>query len=727
MNFNQKFPYHEESEKIVKILRNYTHNQNSDTFFRLLTAFFEAQVASNMRASLNTVKGLIPLNLYGMCFAPSGAGKNLSKNLMEREIFHKFKARFKELYDATATEKCIADAKVISLDKGISEEEAKLVWEKEFKSYGPFCYDFCDGTIPAFKQVRSKAQMVGLGALTFICDELGSNLSTIEDMLKVGLEAFDMGIVKQKLIKNYADQARYEERDDPVPSNQWLFGEPSKLFDYGINEKLFIQYLNTGYARRCFFAIGSEADTLRFTPEELYAQMADVNTQKDKEDLANKFELMADSGLVQKVIQLEKNEELVFLEYMQYNEQRAKEIPNSQGELKVEIKNRDFKAKKLAGIYAFVDGSDKVELRHVQAAIQLAEDSGECFRQILHRDKPYVKLAKYLAEIGEPKTHADLCDELGFFPEAKNRRSDLLSLATDWGYDHNIIIKRYVLDGSMELVEGTKLQITDCNNLILSWSNNMSEGYENVFATFYQLCEFCAQTGLAWVSHHLLSKVDNSGVERKGYRDEAHINEDEGFNLLVLDSDSGDSVSIAQHLLSKYKYIIYHTKSSTTEKNRFRIILPMKYTISLSKADYAEFYSNILKWFPLSCDSATKDRSRMWLVYGKEVIKNDVNELFDPLPFIPKTLKNSKFLSRQSENRKANLTALEIYFKGIAEEGNRNNALFSYACVLKDSGKTLAEIEEAVKAFNNKLSAPLTQEEIKSTILVSIARKFEND
>ena len=39
-DFTQGFPYHETSEKIVDILRNYTHNEGSDTFFRLLTAFF---------------------------------------------------------------------------------------------------------------------------------------------------------------------------------------------------------------------------------------------------------------------------------------------------------------------------------------------------------------------------------------------------------------------------------------------------------------------------------------------------------------------------------------------------------------------------------------------------------------------------------------------------------------------------------------------------------------
>ena len=728
-DFTQGFPYHETSEKIVDILRNYTHNEGSDTFFRLLTAFFEAQIASNMRVSLKTVNGTIPLNLYGICFAPSDAGKNLSKNLLEREIFHKFKAKFKNLYIVNAEEKLKEAVPKVAAEKGVTDEEALLILEKEFNSYGPFCYDFCDGTIPAFKQVRAKAQMCGLGALTFICDELGSNLVAIEDMLTVGLEAYDMGIVKTKLVKNYADQVRYEERDDPVPSNQWLFGEPSKLFDCGINEKIFLQHLTSGYARRSFFAIGTESSTLCFTPEQLYAQMADVSTQKEKEDLATKFELMADSKNIQLVINLEKDEEIVFIEYMQYNEQRASAIPQNKIELKTEIKHRDFKAKKLAGIYAFIDGSPKVEMKHVLAAIQLTEDSGNCFQQILHRDKPYVKLAKYLAEVGEPKTHADLCSELPFYPEAKNKRADLLSLATDWGYDHNIVLKRYTLDGTTDLVEGLKLETSDCNNLILSYSDNYYEGFTNVNATFTQVCEFLQQGGYGWVNHHLHSKIDSQGTDLLGYRDDEHINEEDGFNLLVLDCDNGTPVSIAKYMLSRYKYAIYFTKRNTDEANRFRIVLPMKYSISLGKVDYSDFYNNILKWFPIVCDAKAKDRCRLWSVYGKEVFINDGEdlELFNPLPFIPKTVKNTKFMAKQQhELNKAHLSKIEIYFKGIAEEGNRNNALFNYACVLKDYGQILAEIQDNVLKLNSKLASPLEEEEIKSTIFTSIARKFND-
>jgi hypothetical protein len=45
---------------------------------------------------------------------------------------------------------------------------------------------------------------------------------------------------------------------------------------------------------------------------------------------------------------------------------------------------------------------------------------------------------------------------------------------------------------------------------------------------------------------------------------------------------------------------------------------------------------------------------------------------------------------------------------------------------LKDSGSALAEIEEAVLKFNKQLTTPLEENEIKSTIFTSIARKFND-
>ena len=67
--------YHPVSEQIVSILRNQTQNTKSDSYFRTVTSFFLAQMASAMRTYVRTQdRGDIPVNLYACCLMESGGG-----------------------------------------------------------------------------------------------------------------------------------------------------------------------------------------------------------------------------------------------------------------------------------------------------------------------------------------------------------------------------------------------------------------------------------------------------------------------------------------------------------------------------------------------------------------------------------------------------------------------------------------------------------------------------
>ena len=53
-----------------------------------------------------------------------------------------------------------------------------------------------------------------------------------------------------------------------------LFGVPSKLLDGGETEKKFIELLDMGFGRRCFFGYTEQASkNLELTAEELLDQM----------------------------------------------------------------------------------------------------------------------------------------------------------------------------------------------------------------------------------------------------------------------------------------------------------------------------------------------------------------------------------------------------------------------------------------------------------------------
>ena len=56
--------------------------------------------------------------------------------------------------------------------------------------------------------------------------------------------------------------------------------------------------------------------------------------------------------------------------------------------------------------------------------------------------------------------------------------------------------------------------------------------------------------------------------------------------------------------------------------------------------------------------------------------------------------------------------------------GNRNNQMLKYALALVDNGMSLMDVTKQVHAFNDKLNTPLPKDEIESTILVTVAKKY---
>ena len=81
-----------------------------------------------------------------------------------------------------------------------------------------------------------------------------------------------------------------------------LFGTPSKLFDGSQTEQLFMSLLDTGYARRCFFALADNSK-LKYKPEdaaELYFQSTNGTNSTTIDKYSAYFEQFADPSFVTK-------------------------------------------------------------------------------------------------------------------------------------------------------------------------------------------------------------------------------------------------------------------------------------------------------------------------------------------------------------------------------------------------------------------------------------------
>ena len=707
--------YHPITEQIVDVLCKKTLNSNR-LFFRVQVSYFLAKVASSMRCTLNTLdRGKIPVNVYALNLAVSGSGKGHSTNIIEGEFLDQFKKVFlQETFPYLAQQNLIDLSAKRANRNGTDPQDELVKLEKEFNNTGALAFSFDSGTAPALKQLRHKLLLANAGAISIEMDEVGENLISNLDMLKVFLELYDQGLVKQKLTKNTADSQRAEEVEGKTPTNMLMFGTPNNLFNGSKEEELLMALFDTGYARRTLFGTSSKEDIQQeMTPEQVFEMLTDTTSSTTIAKLSQHFGMLADAVKYNQQIQVSKDISLKLIAYKMDCEQKADKLPEHEEIRKAEMRHRYFKALKLAGIYAFVDETPEVTTAQLLSAIRLVEDSGEAFNKILSRDKNYVKLAKYIANIGKEVTHADLIEDLPFYKGTNAAKQELMNLAMAYGYKNRIIIKKSFVDG-IEFFKGETLKQTSLDELIISYSNHMAYNYLSEPISFSNLMQLCQMEDMHWVNHYLVH-----GDKGDGHRDNDNIIS--GFNTIVIDVDEGASLEKVKVLMKDYTYFIHTTKRHTDETNRFRLIMPIQYHLKLDENEFKEFMNSVYEWLPFEVDCQTNQRSRKWASNPGITFSNE-GEILDPLAFIPKTTKNDEY--KKTITDLGNLDNLERWFAQRMGTGNRNNQLLKFALLLADTGLDYQNILEKVLTFNSKLDNSLPEIEIHSTIMRSVSKKL---
>lgn len=704
--------YHPTSEKIVDILKTKTQNNNA-LFFRVIVAYYFAMLASHMRVAITgwAGRGTIPVGVYAIALSPSGSGKGLSTTLLETEIINTFKDVFlNHTFVRAAEHNCEQLAIKRANRNGTDVDDELLKLGKDFKNLGSLLMSFDSATTPAIKQMRQKLLMANAGSANLQVDEIGANFSASIEPLTTYLELYDKGLLKDKLVKSSAENVRFERIDGHTPANMLLFGTPSKLLDGARIEEQFKEMLEMGYARRCLFAYTDKVSKqMDKSVDEVIEQLFNTDNDDFLEDLSDELGQLADLSLLNKTLTLEKDTIKKLVEYKLDCEKKASDISELETIKRSELEHRYFKVLKLAGVYSFIDGHSSIAPTHVDYAISLVEDSGEAFVQLIAPQRPYIKLANYLSDSSAEVTLADLDEDLPSFRGSKTQKDEIISLAIAWGYKNNIIIKKSYLDSIMFLTADT-IKETNLDEIIISYSNHITENYNNEIVPFDKLDKLFKAPDFHWVNHHL----------KHQYRNEENCIP--SFNLLVLDVDGGIAISTTMLLLKKYKATFYTTKRSTEQEERFRIVLPLSYTLKLDAKDYKEFYNNILKDIPFEVDTQCGQRSRKWLSNPNTKVFHNEGELFDPLPYIPKTTKNEEreklFQSQQD------LDNLERWVINNTGDGNRNNMLLKYALILVDASFTFEHIKQKTIELNNKLVDKLDELELSNTVFHTVASRL---
>ena len=692
--------HHPFLEQISTALSLKTGNPDK-AMFRLMSAWHLVKALSTQQATVTTAwESKMPVNMYAICLAPSGAGKGHAMSTLERGIFSQY---YEEL-DKTVDQKEARAIERLTVTMGDSSMAEKLI-----HGLGPYTDTFDSGSAPAIKQLRHKVQAIGYGALNLQVDEIGSNLTSVEEGLKTYLELFDMGQVKDKLTKNSKDVMRIRGTRDFTPANMLLFGTPTKVFDGAAIEKIFIEHLNTGFARRCFFSWQPKRKTIN--KDEISDNYPEL-VAKALNDLRESPWLT----FLKNIPKITIRREFVFTpeanslltQYRSTCEKEFESLPEFSEILRTEALHRPSKTLKIAPIFALLDGSTEVTEEHLEYAILLAEESAAAFRGIMDREQNYVRLAKFILSQKGVSTQADIMSALTFFQVSQSQRNDMLNLATAWAYRNDGIIQRTFRDG-VEFISGKSLEKTDLTKICISHGNQLAHGYQNVDVGWHDLVRMYTQDEHRFTTHHLIN----------GHRIETGVLP--GFNLLVLDVDGTASLSAVRTILEDYTYHIYTTKRHTMDSHRFRIILPLSHKLELNKEEYTKFMENVFSWLPFEVDTATKDRCRMWTTYGTAQVYTNEGDLLDATQFIPNTLRQDAI--RNMPKQIKNLPQLERWFAMRASEGNRNNLLLRLAMVMMDQGIDPIQIQERIINVNNTLQEPLPEAELHQTIFRTLARR----
>lgn len=688
--------------------------QNSERmFFRIANSYYWGLLASQMHATIQGWGGSnLPINIYAMNLSPSGTGKGYSTGLIENSVINRFREAFMEnTYPLAAEQNMKTIAAKRALRKGTDPVDEFEGLQKEFNSIGSLLFSFDSATVPAVKQLRHKLNLARAGGVNLQIDEIGANLVGQTEVTNAFLELYDTGMIKDKLVKSSVENTRFERIEGSTPTNMLLFGTPTKLLDSGLTQKHLVEMLEMGYARRCFFGyIPKVKKNITADATTLINQMFNSNSDAALDQLSCDLEQLADISNMNKIVRIEQAEAIYLMEYKINCDRRAEALKDHETILRSELENRFFKVLKLAGAYAFRDYSPNITIQHLEAAMRLAEDSGEHFSRLMAPEYDYEKVAKYLADNNAGVTLPDLEQALPCFRGSKQQKDQMIEYAVAWGYRNNIVIKK-LYDGNILFLRGETLKKTNVDELILSTSTKLAEGYKNARIKFDDLTQLGSVDDYHWANHHFAD----------GYRREDHTIP--GFNCIVLDVDGTLPINTAKELMKEYKVFMYTTKRHQNEDglDRYRVIIPMNYELELDREEYKMFMDNVMSSLPFEMDESCNQRNKKWLTCNSTETYSHDGELFDVLPYIPRTAKNEEREARFKDQRE--LDNLEKWVLNNTGDGNRNKQLYNYAMVLVESGLQFTEIGEKVRSLNNKLMDKLSDEELQATILKSIQSK----
>lgn len=677
----------------------------------MMISYAMAEVASNLRAKMRFYNGETkPLNFYAYVFAPSGVGKDVSLNALNRIFIDSFGERMKKGFDKHKT-KYWEGRHMELVDQDLEEDEIENLIKEEMRLVNPFSYRIASGTEAGISRSRVTYGYYEIGAINLVIDELGANYPKLRELLALMLSSYEDGDTNARMLKNESVMAV-----KGVPSNFLGYSSPALIFDGGATEKALLDDLSQGQARRSFFAVADKPEKEKLTAAEMVAKSrskTDNNGDKIKE-VNDYFAKLAHPKNMYRELSITEESEIAIATYQIKCDELAEGTRNIQEQERLELINRPYKAQRLAGIYAFISNSEKIELEFIEQAIYIAELSGISFTKVMNQPPIYERVFNFIN--GREKTSEIDLVKNQWYKGNQSQKRELLSLARAYGYENDHLFKLKEVEG-VEFYSFVEVPKTDVNNITISISQDITKGFKKKKVPFEVLHEVVCSPDFNY----------SAGTFKKGYRNKENYEEKQ--NLIIIDIDDGMKLETAKMMFANYKCMMATTKSHQKDKNglvcdRFRMIFITDRTIKLNSELYSDFMSNVYDSLGVPADQSCKDSSRFY--YGAEGDHwySEGDKLFEISDLIPETSKEKERKSMLVSSGIGSSSGLERVLLEEAIKGSRNNVVLKWATFLKDEGYDYDDVETKVFTFNDKLLEPLLKKELDSTVLKTLKRSY---
>ena len=226
-----------------------------------------------------------------------------------------------------------------------------------------------------------------------------------------------------------------------LPVNLYCFGNKVRLFEGDAVESAFLKLIDEGYGRRMIFVDDTSVPTRR-RHEDILNEMDMSEAIKDK----RKSDRERIKGLISrvnlgKVLPLNRDALVRYAIIKADGENYILDHKGLEPAVKADMNERNFKVAKLAGVYAFFDGSDEVLGRHMDEALEVIEESSKVLMELRKVKPKHQRLLDSLLDEDKPVTEQHMLT-YNFIPNTWTKKiKEYVDLAKELASERGLLWK----------------------------------------------------------------------------------------------------------------------------------------------------------------------------------------------------------------------------------------------------------------------------------------------